>query len=244
MGKTGLTNYDASWVVQRMPKPVRGMLKFWGTRLVIAGGFIRGCIANEQTSDIDVFSINKEEAQKAAKHLSGEKELYETDNAYTVKLEGGYPVQFIHRWTFEEPEKLVESFDFTIARAAIWWDRSKHCWRTLADDRFYQDLAAKRLVYCSPVRNEDAGGSLLRVLKFYQRGYRIPLDSMGAVLARLYEAVDETKLPDGGSEAGVAKVLTGLLREVDPSIDPSHLAHLPGMNEGSNECDPECTTGA
>ena len=44
----------------------------------------------------------------------------------------------------------------------------------LCNIRFYPDLAARRLVYTSPLRNEDAGGSILRVLKFYQRGYRIP----------------------------------------------------------------------
>lgn len=30
-----------------------------------------------------------------------------------------------------------------------------------------------------------------------------------------------------GSDQHMAKVLTGLLREVDPAIDPDHIAHLP-----------------
>ena len=103
----------------------------------------------------------------------------------------------------------------------------------MIDDRFYADLAAKRLIYRSPLRNEDAGGSLLRVLKFYQRGYRIPLNSLGAVIARLVNAVDEEKIGAfaGNHEQKLAKVLTALLHEVDPAIDPEHIAHLPSDEE-------------
>ncbi len=90
---------------------------------------------------------------------------------------------------------------------------------------------------------EDAGGSLLRVLKFYQRGYRIPLDSMGAVLARLCKAVDWDLVKGQGTatswEEQAAKVLTGLLREVDPNIDPDHIAHLPSTTDIGGDIDSE-----
>jgi len=127
------------------------------------------------------------------------------------------PIQFIHRWTFDAPEKVIASFDFTIASAALWYEKritDKGRWVSLCDDSFYADLAAKRLIYRSPVRVEDAGGSMLRVLKFYQRGYRMPLDSLGAVMgADVQGAFDHTK-SDLSDEGQVAKVLTGLLREV------------------------------
>ena len=101
-------------------------------------------------------------------------------------------------------------------------------WCSACDPRFYADLAAKRLVYRSPERNEDAGGSMLRVLKFYQRGYRIPLDSLGAVIARLIQGVKDPILLN---EPKLARTLSGLLREVDPDIDPNHIAHLPSETE-------------
>src|SRR5205823_1616619 len=85
-----------------------------------------------------------------------------------------------------------------------------------------------RLVYRRPKRNEDAGGSMLRVLKYYAKGYRIPLDSMGAVIARMMMGVEWDKIRN--SEDQLAEIVTGLLREVDPSIDPSHVAHLPAEN--------------
>ena len=120
--------------------------------------------------------------------------------------------------------------DDTLKKFGIWWNGKE--WESLIDDRFYSDLAGKRLVYCSPKRNEDAGGSFLRVLKFYQRGYRIPLDSMGAVIARLVGGV---RMDQVNGEEQLAKVLTGLLREVDPNVDPTHEAHLPSMKEDDDK---------
>ena len=80
---------------------------------------------------------------------------------------------------------------------------------------------------------------MLRVLKYYQKGYRIPLDSLSDVIARLVVGVDLDRCSHRyfDKAAGVHKtevdqaqfsrVICGLLREVDPSIDPNHLAHLP-----------------
>jgi hypothetical protein len=73
---------------------------------------------------------------------------------------------------------------------------------------------------------------MLRVLKFYQRGYRIPLDSLGAVMARMAVAINADRLHGavgGNDEEKTATVLTGMLREVDPNLDPHHLAHLPSI---------------
>lgn len=218
-----LQEEDVLWIGRRLPKAVVALLNKYPAVLFVAGGFIRATIAREEVNDIDIFAPSKEQAHEAAKEyaaLDSNRKLIVSDNAYTV-VGDRLPVQFIHRWTFTTPEECVNSFDFTIARAAIWsHGGSLH---SVCSHRFYPDLAGKRLVYCKPVRNEDAGGSLLRVLKFYQRGYRIPLDSFGAVLARLSVAVRADELPHGmPHEDAVGYVYTGLLREVDPSVaDPS-----------------------
>lgn len=239
---TGLTNYDVAWITRRLPRKVTGLLQENRRRLILAGGFIRSCIANEEVQDIDLFVSCSEDARRLAIALNDgcEGHVFSTDNAHSVRLPGAPVVQFIHRWTFADPELVAPSFDFTIARAAIWWEApagGEPGWRSMCDHRFYQDLAAKRIVYCSPERNEDAGGSLLRVLKFYQRGYRIPLDSLGAVIARLESGVDRKRLNadihDNGTsrEKEMARVITGLLRDVDPSIDPDRIPHLPAITE-------------
>lgn len=238
-----LETQDIFWIKKRMPESVRSLMMKNARVLFLAGGFIRACIANEQASDIDLFTSSKDLAREIGMYLVAHGKglrMVETDNAFTV-LGLSVPVQLIHRWTFDAPQKCVESFDFTIARAAIWFDAeerdgSRHSvLQSCCDDRFYSDLAAKRLVYCSPVRNEDAGGSMLRVLKFYQRGYRIPLDSLGAVMARMANAVDRgaidasMKANNCSYEEQVARVFTGMLHEVDPNIDPEHLSHLPSI---------------
>lgn len=249
---TKLTHADLQWCLLRCPKFILEILKKYPGQVYIAGGFIRAAIAREEIADVDIFVPSVEVADRLAKEfLTDEKGFkiegarpYKTDNAITILGRGKLTPQIVHRWTFDRPEDCVHSFDFTVACAAFWWaeDREVHDgyarqpagWQSLCDERFYPDLAAKRLIYRQPIRNEDAGGSMLRVLKFYQKGYRIPVDSLGAVIARLCRGVraehgwtlDDTFR----NESKLGEILTGLLHEVDPAIDPKHVAHLPAEN--------------
>lgn len=247
-----LNPHDLNWAVRLLPVRLRNQMIKYGPRLVLGGGYIRSTVSGEKPNDLDLFTQTPEDAKLFAKELADEakKKPYETGNALSVKLSPRHFVQYIHRWSFPTPQYLIESFDFTIACSALWFESGK--WTSLIDDEFYADLAAKRLVYRSPLRNEDSGGSLLRVLKFYQRGFRIPLDSLGAVLARLVDGVDLRGISttkDNGenfrfesiigdtTEKRWASVITGLLREVDPQIDPDHFSHLPSLVEKVEETD-------
>lgn len=238
---TNLYPEDLNWCINRLPQFLRDTLKKVSFPVVVAGGFVRDCIAREPVSDIDLFVPTKCDAETLFKELGGEDEkhrTFKTDNAFTLRRsDNKTPIQIIHRWTFSTPQSVMPSFDFTVAQAGFWWRRpdsetAKGVWDSLCSNRFYTDLAARRLVYTSPKRIEEVGGSLLRVLKFYQRGYRIPLDSLAAVLARMSSGVDYDKIPwsqvvepEKGpkeyNESAVAKVFYGLLREVDPAM-PGH----------------------
>jgi hypothetical protein len=239
-----LDKYDLNQCVRRLPKKLVELMKKedfpWNEIIYIGGGFIRGTVAGEELNDIDLFTSSFDNAKAIAVLLSNHPtDMVKTENAFTVKAK--LPIQVIHRWVFEKPEDVADSFDFTVCCAVIFYKKTiaGGVWDSYCDDRFYTDLASKRLVYRSPLRNEDAGGSMLRVLKYYQRGYRIPLDSLGAVIARLVSSIDEEKIQKGiyaagGLEAGsreqqIAKVVTGLLREVDPNVDINHQSHLPSM---------------
>jgi hypothetical protein len=220
-----LNQLDLSWCVRRLPKDVRDLIKANPGKLSMAGGFIRAVIAREEISDIDLFSDTPEHAKEWANKFNEKKgrRIGETDNAYTV-YGAGLPVQFIHRWTYAQPEAVISSFDFSICAAAIWWEGNQ--WVGRGIDTFYEDLAAKRLVYLSPKRDEAAGGSLLRVLKYYARGYRIPMPSFAAVLCRLLNAVEKSEedRPDNHADdptwkgATKEEIILGLLREVDPLL--------------------------
>jgi hypothetical protein len=217
-----LDKKDLIWAVRRLPLVVKDLMELYPTRIVLGGGYLRAIVSGEKVNDLDLFTASPEDSRMFANLIADKvgRKLHETDNAYTIRLPNGTCVQFIHRWSFYAPEDLLGSFDFTIACSAIWASHGKK-WKSLADDNFYSDLAAKRLVYRSPIRNEDAGGSLLRVLKYYQRGYRIPLDSLGAVLARTVRDLDTY------NEKDLAVEITKLLVVVDPQVDPTHEAHLP-----------------
>lgn len=220
-----LTKQDLNFVLSRVPRDVRELVKT--KALFIAGGFIRSTIAGEKPSDVDLFGPSKEALKMVATEfaLKRQARLHETDNAFTILSGHRIPIQFIHRWTYGvgEEARLISEFDFTIAQAVIWAvevkvaGKSEWRWESLASDSFYSDLAARRLVYTYPKRDEDAGGSLLRALKFVKRGYSIQAASLAGVVARLLGAVRKIdKVYD--SEDWATTVILGLLREVDPLI--------------------------
>jgi hypothetical protein len=253
-----LTYHDLQFALLRTPKQLLEIMKRreWSGKIFIGGGFLRSIVAGDPVNDVDVFCGSKDDAERLRETLAAETEsrVWTTDNAFTI-LGTNPPIQIIHRWSFGSGPSVADSFDFTCCCAAFWFDRhgdgapddvdngGTGKWRSYCDSRFYCDVAGKRLIYRNPVRNEDAGGSMLRVLKYYQKGYRIPLDSLADVITRLVQGVefgsngfDITVGPDGvpfvSPEATrtFSRIICGLLREVDPQIDPGHVAHLPAEN--------------
>lgn len=214
-----LTDNDLRYVVTRLPKDIRQLLTEHHGKLFVGGGFIRATIAGEEPSDIDLFGPDKALLDSIAEILKSRREgsrLHRSKNAITLVTPNRMPIQFITRWTFDNAAELTASFDFTVCQAAVWrsGNQSNSEWRSSIGERFYIDLAGRRLVYTSPVREEEAGGSMLRVLKYVKRGYSIQVTSLGAVIARLASALRDSPLAQ--TEAGTAQVLAGLLREVDP----------------------------
>lgn len=222
-----LSNTDLHFVVSRVPRDVIKLIRDNG--LFLAGGFVRSVISGEKPSDIDLFGPSKDKLQAIATAFALERQarLHVTDNAFTVLTGNRIPVQFIHRWTYQPGDqgRLSEEFDFTIAQAVLWLEDVKHPvtgdiqkqWKSICSDRYYSDLAAKRLHYTCPAREEDAGGSLLRARKFLSKGYSIQAQSLAKVITRLVIKVDADALANKNEE-WIAKILTALLREVDPLL--------------------------
>jgi hypothetical protein len=235
-----LYDEDKHRIVRMLPAHVKACMTH-APHIILAGGFLRAIVAREDASDIDLFIPKREMAQPLANQLRDEwasrqpaqlknaamqgVQFWHSDNAITVKGAGKLPIQIIHRWTYDTPAEVVKSFDYTIASAAMYFSKydanqGRPLYDTICDDRFYADLAAKRLRYLSPERNEDAGGSTIRLLKFYQRGYRIPLESLAAVIARLVKGVPVDIL-GSGDESSITQEIRKLLFEVDPNADPA-----------------------
>ena len=216
---------DLNYIVNRLPTDVRKLMK--KGNIYLAGGFIRSCIANEQVNDIDLWGADAEQLKVTAQLFAGERKVrcMMTDNACTILTPNRTPVQFITRWTYDDPVRLAESFDYSIASAVIWYDRADAQpadgsrvygqWKSHCHENFYADLASKRLRYLFPVRNEDAGGSMLRMTKFLARGYRIAPESLAGLIARMNAGIRRDDFMDK-DEGYQTKVYAGLLREVDP----------------------------
>ena len=213
-----LLEEDLQYVVSRLSKTVEYLMK--NNRIYLAGGFIRALITGENPSDIDILGESKEQVNEIRRDFfeADYKNVYEsikTKNAITIYASGKLPIQLITRWLYDDPAKLIREFDFTIAQSVIWYSQSMAKWCSLCSDYFYCDLAAKRLRYTQPVRNEDAGGSILRVLKFLRKGYKISPEELSKVTVRWLSGVNR-KIVDFDDNEGLTKVLSGLLREVDP----------------------------
>ena len=165
-----LTTTDLAYCVRRLPKDVTEMLR--AHCLFVGGGFIRETIAGAAPKDIDLFGDDKESLSRIAESLSSMRQgrLHWTDNAITLLSPPRMPLQLITRWCFTEPQSLVASFDFTVCQAVIWFNKDAQTFASACSDSFYSDLAARRLVYTFPMREEEAGGSMMRVRKFLQRG--------------------------------------------------------------------------
>lgn len=209
-----LESDDLAWVLRHVPKDVRSLLEERSNRLFLAGGAIRAILAREEVSDFDLLGSDKNDLGLCAEVFKGRRHgarLYSTDNALTVLSPPRKPVQFITRWTFSAAEDVIASFDFTICQAVIWHDGRN--WQSQIGPRFFRDLAARRLIYTHPIRDEDAGGSILRAIKFVRRGYSLPVDQLAGVIARLCDGV---RWSDRQDETWTKRILTGLLREVDP----------------------------
>ncbi len=213
---TTLTSTDLNFVLSRLPKDVRSLMM--NNKLYCGGGFIRSIIAGEKVNDIDLFGESKESLSTIAYRFASDRKVkvHETDNALTLLCAPRLTIQFITRWVFDSAEKVSLSFDFTICQAVIWYDKENERWGSAIADSFYSDLAARRLVYTRPERNEDAGGSILRVRKFLARGYNIQAQSLARVIARLVQGVKDTG--DFKDENWLGTILTSLLREVDPLL--------------------------
>jgi hypothetical protein len=221
---------DMHRIITMMPKDIRVLLE--RENVFLAGGAIRSLIAGEAVSDWDIFGPSTAQLELLGRRLAEDRKgvFHKSKNAFTIIAPPRIPVQFIHRWLYSEAGPLSESFDFTIARAVVWHADGE--WRSTCDALFYADLAAKRIRYMAPDRNEDAGGSMLRAMKFAHRGYHIAPESLGKVMARLTCKMREDGL--GQTEADQGRLLTGLLRDVDPLlvVDGLEMRDPDDENEG------------
>jgi len=213
-----LRSADLDACVLGLPVSVTSVLRDHPAELVVAGGFVRAVAAGESVSDVDVFATSRELAQEAAREmirLEGERvRHHDSRRAYNVVPEGMAPVQFAWGWSFDHPGDLISSFDFTVAMAALWWERGE--WRGVADPRFYPHLEERRLHYVGR-EGDDPRAELLRVLRYVRKGYRVEISSLGALVAQIILLPGPSTL----SLDRLGQQQADLFRSADTSSDPA-----------------------
>lgn len=184
-------------------------------KMLVGGGCIRAVVADETTSDIDLFLSEKPSDELFADFelVFPHRQIIRTANATTYAVKKETPVQVISRWVFKDDWELLDHFDFSICGAVVRFNGT--LWTGIVHHNFYEHLEAKKLVYTNPPLGAcEPGGSLLRVMKYVSRGYYCSPESLSRIMARMMLRVDS---PHQLGEERLRAVLDGMLREVDPA---------------------------
>lgn len=203
-------NYDNVWidleeddvrrVVVALPKNVREVLRKNPGQAVIAGGFIRAIVAQEVPADIDLFMKDRNKAYSLCNE-EGIK-LVEGDKCWHGKGDL-LPLQAVWRYEFKEAYQILQQFDYTVCKAAIYFDNgdknNKPGYLGICHKRFYSDIARKYLVYDSD-RGEEYLNTIPRLLKYTARGYIIEPKSLAKVITKTCLSLDLTNGFEGIEE--------------------------------------------
>jgi hypothetical protein len=237
-----LTKDDMARIVSQLPDKVERLMKKYPNMIRIGGGMPRSVLDDDDIKDIDVFvSAYLNPKRIALELMDASDEIRMTENALTIVSDSRSipPIQVIQRWQYNTIDQLLEAFDFTIAQIAFSYDDILGFYGTCSE-AFRDDLEAQRLTYLSPVRDEAPGGSLLRVLKFSRRGYRINVAEYAKVITRMLRDVDWEeilrKYPQSSVpfDDEVCRIIESRLFEVDPNVlETVQLDNVNNLSDGS-----------
>lgn len=141
---------------------------FMPPRAFIAGGALTSAFTGRDIKDVDLY-FKDLQAFKAAIEMAYDDGLWcvsATDRAVTF-VQGKSIIQLMHFDFFPTAEAVFDAFDFTVCMAAYDLDSKEF----LFHESFMKHAAQRFLRFHSGTRYPF--GSLLRVLKYQERGYSI-----------------------------------------------------------------------
>lgn len=149
---------------------------FW-----FAGGSVLSAVMNTEVNDYDVFSP---EPDKIIEALNGNKlfkKTWEDPRVVNFHHEFGYKIQVVRRFQPISEEVTFKTFDFTVVCAAF--DGK----RFTCHDRFFEDVAQKRLVI-NEVHHPLS--TFQRMLKYSRKGF----DACPVGMMRVAKAIKELEI--------------------------------------------------
>lgn len=143
--------------------------------LMLAGGAINSVFTGSHINDLDFYMKKRDPASiQACRDFLDQffPEIpYQTDNAVSYSRKGVgkrvWRAQLITRFV-GSPEYVLDSFDFTITQGLFDFETDTF----VLGDRFLQDIARRRLVYCG--KSHYPICAMYRTLKYQARGYKLP----------------------------------------------------------------------
>lgn len=134
----------------------------------IAGGCLTSAFTGKDINDVDIYFKTKKDFIEAVGNAYDERFwcVAASDRAITF-ADGQNIIQLMHFDFFENAEAIFDAFDFTIVMAAYDIDAKDFVFH----DDFLKHAAQRFLRFHSGTRYPY--GSLMRVLKYQQRGYTI-----------------------------------------------------------------------
>lgn len=157
----------------------------------IAGGCFKNIFKNEKIRDLDIFFLTEKDYNQAQKQYKKNKEfkfVYENDNCisyYSVKDK--LRVELI-KSKFGTPKEILNAFDFTIVKAALFYDEYNNP-KVMVHQDFFEHLFTNRLVLDDQIPNSVA--TFNRVLKYTSYGYGLCLESKTKLIREIIEGEND-----------------------------------------------------
>lgn len=150
------------------------LFKIGSLGLMLAGGSILSIVTKTKVNDLDFYIKNPNNINDAivffTSNFQNEGEPHVTDNAITFKRRNGrriYKAQLITRFTGNVAD-ILNTFDFTVCQGI--YDFAENVFGF--SDRFWTDLAKKRLVYVGSSQYPIC--ALYRTKKYQDKGFYLP----------------------------------------------------------------------
>lgn len=200
-------------IVKKIPEDVKRLLMHFGSGLCIAGGFCRDAFIGEEPKDIDIFAVSDELMREATLWFNVHTDSYqlEKDSLNSINFRPKHdfdpvyetlpPIQFVTRAHYHMHGELIQSFDWSICQIAVYWNTINEAWEGICTEKFGEDIQSGTLHYTAPERDEDPGASVLRMMRFTQRGWRPTEESIARCLGRFTSEVAGELIPFGTLQA-------------------------------------------
>ena len=142
--------------------------------LMLSGGAINSVVTGMSVNDLDFYIKDSKKVAQAANYLSTffKEPQYVSRNAITFKRKAKtgakrWTAQLITRFT-GDARYILNTFDFTITQGLFDFETNEFVF----GDRFFQDIAAKKLVYLGSSHYPIC--AMYRTKKYAARGYTVP----------------------------------------------------------------------